>query len=274
MNVYSLQVIPKLKLKFCEALGIASAFAIQELSERLIRLDQKMDRFESQLRKIHRHQMVLESTQVRHQAFSEEASGPIRMEKDEKKKRRSVKSSSPIAKRRLKKTNPIKRLPKEKPGDSKESLDNVTPIPVRTAAPDGLPLVLMIQSDGKTQAVIREYFGKSAKVLNVGSVEEIPEGVEKDKLVAIFFERNLLSNEQAQVILQELQSSLPKTRFVGVSNYLTLALAKAADVEEDFATFLTQPITEEDLAAIFSEGQDAPNHDPDEPRENFIAGRD
>jgi hypothetical protein len=228
MNVYSVQFIPQLKLKFCEILGIASAYAINELCERLIRIDQKMDRFEGQIRKIHRQQMVLESAQTR-------------LEEGEKKKRSQAKAQTKeviVSERGIKK-NIV-------------TPDNVTPIPVRAAARKKLPTVLMIQSDVKTQGVVRDYFGKSAKVLSVDTVTEIPEGIEKDKLVSIFFERNLLSNEQARAILEELQAAMPKTRFVGVSNYLTLALAQAAEVQEDFATFMTQPVTAEDLSAIFS----------------------
>jgi hypothetical protein len=228
MNVYSVRFIPQLKLKFCELLGIASSFAVGELCDRLMRLDQKMDRFEAQLRKIHRHQMALESAQQR-------------LEENEKKKQPSPKASA-VPTRSLKK--------KKTPG-------NVTPMPVRSAERESLPIVLMIQSDAKTQAVVREYFGKSARVVSVDTVTEIPEGIEKDKLVGIFFERNLLSNEQARTILEELQSGLPKTRFVGVSNYLTLALAQAAEVREDFATFMTQPVTAQDLSAVFSPDQQA-----------------
>jgi hypothetical protein len=227
MNVYSVQFIPQLKLKFCEMLGVASAFAISELCDRLIRLDQKMDRFETQLRKIHRHQMVLESAQTR-------------LEEAEKKKRLSPKET-PASARSLKK---------------KKAPDNVHPIPVRAAGRGKLPIVLMIQSDAKTQGAVRDYFGKSARVLSVDKVTEIPEGIEKDKLVGIFFERNLLSNEQARSILEELQSGMPKTRFVGVSNYVTLALAQAAEVREDFVTFMTQPVTVADLSAIFSPDED------------------
>jgi hypothetical protein len=258
MNVYSVQFIPKLKLKFCEALGIASAFAIRELGDRLIRLDQKLDRFEAQLRKIHRHQMVLESNQARQDLISKK-SDAAPMVPLEKKKRPSVKQAKPASrvKKKAKAAAPQKAPAIEKP------LDNVTPMPKREAA-EILPIVLMIQSDTKTQEAVREYFGESAKVLPVDSMAEIPESLEKDRLVGIFFERNLLSNEQARLILQDLQVGLPHTRFVGVSSYLTLALAKAADLEDDFATFLTQPVTSEDLAIIFSEGGDP----------NFIAGRD
>lgn len=242
MNVYSVRFIPQLKLKFCEMLGIASAFAISELSERLIRLDQKMDRFETQLRKIYRHQMVLESANARFEEF-------------EKKKRLPSKvSPSPVKKKKAVQISPKIPAPVE---SAEQAPDNVTPIPVRAPSRSKLPIVLMIQSDAKTQRVVRDYFGKSAKVISVDTVTEIPEAVEKDKLVGIFFERNLLSNEQARAILEDLQATLPKTRLVGVSNYLTLALAQAAEVREDFATFMTQPITSEDLAQIFSPGDRA-----------------
>jgi hypothetical protein len=264
MNVYSVQFIPKLKLKFCEALGIASAFAIKELGERLIRLDQKLDRFETQLRKIHRHQMVLESNQARQEHLIHKNDGPAPTEEIEKKKRPLVKQGGPSA-RRIKK--------KQKRALSEQIPDNVTPMPRREVSQDP-PVVLMIQSDPKTQEVVREYFGESARVLPVDSMAEIPETLDRGKLVGIFFERNLLSNEQARLILQDLQAGLPQTRFVGVSSYLTLALAKAADLEDDFATYLTQPVTGEDLAVIFSQGGGEPLGDPGEPRDNFIAGRD
>ena len=270
MNVYSVRFIPKLKLKFCEALGIASAFAIKELGERLIRLDQKLDRFESQLRKIHRHQMVLESNQARHNTLMENGVATAPVVEFEKKKRPSVKAAKPAPSRVKKKAKPAlgPKAAKKSPPIEK-ALHNVTPLPKRETA-EGSPIVLMIQSDSKTQEVVREYFGESAKVLTVDSMTEIPESLEKDKLVGIFFERNLLSNEQARDILRDLQVGMPNTRFVGVSSYLTLALAKAADTEENFANFLTQPVTVEDLAVIFSED----GGEPGDPGGNFIAGRD
>lgn len=246
MNVYSLRIFPQIKLKFCEMLGIASAYAIQELGERLIRLDQKMDRFEAQVRKLHRRQMVLESAQARLQEAPAKASGA---------------SAAPASRRTKKKSSRAKAAPK--------GPDNVTPLIAKAPVLREFPVVLMIQSDARTQAVVRDYFKGRAKVISVDAVAEIPEGIEKEKLVGIFFERNLLSNEAAREILKEMQANLPGTRLVGVSNYLTLALAKAADVEDNFATFLTQPVSAADLTGIFPESS---AETPDQP--SAIAGKD
>ena len=249
MNVYSVRLIPKLKLKLCEFLGIASDGAIQELAERLIRIDQKMDRFDSQLRRLHRGQMVLEANQ---------AKGML----PEKKKRSSAKP----AKKNSVKSAAAQRITAKKAKSAAKKPNkvpaNVTPIPILPPEIAPVPLkipekqsaVLLIQSDPATRKTVAKYFGKGTQVLAVDEVSEIPDEIEDKKLLAIFFERNLLGNPMAGAILSELKSSLPDTQFVGISSYLTLALAKAADEQSDFANFLTQPVREEDLSQVFEGG--------------------
>lgn len=51
MNVYSIRLIPSLKLKLCQYLGIASTLAVDELAQRLERLELKLDRLDVQLRR-------------------------------------------------------------------------------------------------------------------------------------------------------------------------------------------------------------------------------
>ena len=116
----------------------------------------------------------------------------------------------------------------------------------------------MIQCDDNTRAVVKDYFGKDVEVLAIRGMSEIPEDIEKRDIMAIFFERNLLGSPKTRPILNELRESLPETKLIGLSSYLTLALAKATEGPEDLTNFLTQPVSPEDLAGIF-EGEQVPS---------------
>ena len=64
MNVYSVRLIPQLKIRLCQFFGMATSLALGELTDRIRRIDQKIDRFDGQLRRIHRRQMAMEATQA------------------------------------------------------------------------------------------------------------------------------------------------------------------------------------------------------------------
>lgn len=230
MNVYSVRLIPNLKIKLCQFFGIATTLALDELGERLKRIDQKMDRFDAQLRRIHRRQMALEAAQVQNPLPEKKK----QVKKAVKKKRLSESKKKPV-------TQGLRALPQSKPKDS-------TP----------LPLVLLIHADERTDGIVRDYFGPGYEILTIKNIDEFPKGLEGRRLHAIFFERNLLSNSKARTVLQEIKAHIPQAHLVGLSSYLTLALAKATEAEEDFATFLTQPVSPEDLAKVFESPETGP----------------
>jgi hypothetical protein len=234
MNVYSVRLIPNLKIKLCQFFGIATTLALEELGERLKRIDQKMDRFDAQLRRIHRRQMALEAAQVRN---------PLPEKKKQVKTARKKKRIAPSKKKPV--AQGLRALPNSKP--QKQPKD-VNP----------LPLVLLIHADERTDGIVRDYFGQGFEIVTIKNIDEFPKGLEGRRLHAIFFERNLLSNPKARTVLQEIKEHIPQAHLVGLSSYLTLALAKATEAEEDFATFLTQPVSPEDLAKVFESPETRP----------------
>ena len=238
MNVYSVRLIPQLKIKFCEWFGIASTMAIDELSQRLERIDQKMDRFDAQLRRIHRRQMALEA------AHAQALMG-------QKKKQSEPTTKSAAKKKRL----------KEAPKKNAKTVAKVRALPLPQGAPqvlretqavDKSPVVLMLQTGEGVQKVVGDYFGSGAEVIPLKDLNHLPADLEEREILAVFFERNLLAKDPVRQVLQEMKDHLPKTRFIGLSNYLTLALARATDGEAEFATFLTQPVSVADLQKAFS----------------------
>ncbi len=239
MNVYSVRLIPHLKIKFCEFFGIASNLAMVELGERLRRIDQKMDRFDAQLRRIHRRQMALEAVHAQAiQGQKKKQSQLASIEAKPKKKRlKAEKKKSP---KRLAKVPALSLAQKSKPLSPQA-------LPV-----DKSPTVLMLQTGAEVQKVVEDFFGAGVEVISLNDFEALPNDIEEREILSVFFERNLLGNDEARAALKEMQVHMPKTRFVGLSNYLTLALARATDSEADFATFLTQPIAASDLETVFS----------------------
>lgn len=242
MNVYSVRLIPQLKIKFCQLLGIASTMAIEELGDRLRRIDQKMDRFDAQLRRIHRRQLALEA------AHAQTLLG-------QKKKRSESKAPSRAAKKRVK--NPKKQETKtvgkvRAPAKAKVRAKAKPSPSSQKQTVNKLPAVLMLQTSEQVNQVVKAYFGKGVETIELKNTESLPEDLEQRKILAVFFERNLLAQEKIRSVLVTMQEHLPETRFIGLSNYLTLALAKATDADGDFETFLTQPLSLEDLEKTFS----------------------
>lgn len=242
MNVYSVRFFPQLKIKFCQLLGIASSMAIDELGDRLRRIDQKMDRFDAQLRRIHRRQLALEAahaqTLLGQKKKRSESSVPARTAKKRVKKPKN-KKAKPVGKVRASAKTKVKPQAASDISQSKQAVDKS-------------PAILMLQTSEQVKQVVTDYFGTGVEIIELNNAENLPEDLEQREILAVFFERNLLAQEKIRSVLATMQEHLPDTRFIGLSNYLTLALARATESDGDFETFLTQPLSREDLEKTFS----------------------
>jgi len=226
-------------------MGIATAMAVDQLSDRLLRIDQKMDRIESSLRRLARRQMALESKGTSTVSTVKKKSPKPKKASKLSKKAAQPQNPEPVKKEAADNVTKLERvIPLELKGESSKELD--------------LPVVLLIQPDAETHKVVRDYFGKGVEVISLDGVEEISEIEGEREVRAILFERTLLGDPRVKNTLEALKSELPRTRFLGLSNYVTLALARSVPGTEDFATFLTRPITADNLNDVFGEkGQEA-----------------
>lgn len=249
MNVYAVRFIPKLKLRFCQFFGIASSMAFEQLFERLDRIEHRMDRFEGHLRKFQRKQMTMEATSKQEVPRETTVPNPLF------KKKPKVKA----------KPAPAKALPRVEKPKAVQSVEKapakVTPltpqaklrVPVEEKPQAASSAVVLLQLDQETQETVQNYFGKKTSLISVDQVEEIDPLVKNKKVPGIIFDRALLSDAKNREALEGIRQGSPKTKLVGISSYLTLAFTQSMPQQEDFATFLSKPLTTENLAGVFEE---------------------
>jgi hypothetical protein len=229
MNVYSVKLIPNLKLKFCEFFGIASTMAIGQLQNRIDRLEVLMSRLDGRMRRSSRKQSVVISLKDR------------------------------ATKKKPKKQSVTKLPPASKPANRTPEIAEVAKISKPAAPIAGLravegsrkEAVVLIQPDEGTRRVVQEYFGETTTLLEVQQVQDIDIELRNHKAVAILFDRMLLGQDETRGILAGIAQSFPETRMIGLSSYLTLAFSQSLPSVEDFATFLTKPVSKEALAETF-----------------------
>lgn len=223
MNVYSLRLIPSLKLKLCEYLGIASTMAISELENRVGRLEVVLNRLDQRSRRPLRPRMLIQDT-------------PIKAPKAKKK---------PVVRNAATK-KPVVQAQVEAPVETPE----LSPVMLE-ATPSPSP-VLLIQADAETRQAILDYFGPEVPYVMVETWEQGLEQLSGRVPQAVFFDRLLLAQEEARQAIQTFAAQNPTTRLVGLSSYLTLAFSQSmpAGVGE-FATFLTKPLQKQGLDELF-----------------------
>ncbi len=213
MNVYSVRLIPSLKLKFCEFFGIASTMAVEQLQDRVDRLETKMDRLDGQIKR-------------------------------GKRKTHSNKGPELLRPNRRPAIAAVKTL---------EGMEvpfvAVTP-QLRAVEDQNETLVILVTPDENTRQTVQNFFGEDVKILETDSVEDLEE-VEAEDCMAIFFDRTLLGDEKSRPQLEEFFQKSPKTKMIGISSYLTLAFAESMPKGEDFATLLTRPLTSQALGSLF-----------------------
>ena len=223
MNVYSLRLIPSLKLKFCEIFGIASTMAISELQNRVDRLEVLLNRIDLRARRATRPQVFFQET-------------PAKVTKPKKKA---------VLRQAVRKTKPVVAQPNI-------SVSEAAPQEAeRVTRPETHP-VLLIQADPDTHQAVAEYFGAGVPRLEVQSAAEAMERLAGQIPQAVFFDRLLLGQEDSRAALQGLASAFPAAKLVGLSSYLTLAFSQSMPTGAvDFATFLTKPLQRQNLLEIF-----------------------
>jgi len=246
MNVYSVRLIPSLKLKLCQFLGIASTMAVGELSQRLERMEQKLDRLDSQMRRSSRRQLVLSREELVEMkpAVKKKSSSP----------RPATASKPPKSKPRLAEVTPLARP--EVPVELAVSVvAEETAAPIAFEAPVRRDSVVLIAAEAGTRRAVQDYFGTQVDVVEIDGIETLGDALQKGRTLSVIFERTLLAQDSVREILASLSRSYPETRWVGLSSYLTLAFAQSMPEREDFATFLTRPLSVEALAGLFSKGE-------------------
>lgn len=250
MNVYSIRLIPRLKIKFCEFLGVASSLGIRELTRRLEQFELRMDRFESQLRRLHRRQMALESAQKSLVSNKNQVRGKSKPKSKPKSKLK------PVGDTLVRKTT---RKVRSKLSQEEDRSGKVTRILTaskkirreKVKRPEPESAIVLIQPDSEVKSAVENYFGKETRIISLGEVQALAETVNDKEVHGVFFDRSLLGNPAERKILEETSVSHPGIKFVGLSNYLTLALAQSVSNPGNFSTFLTKPLNAENLAGVF-----------------------
>ncbi|MFO1464724.1 MAG: hypothetical protein U1F66_13225 [bacterium] len=251
MNVYSVRLIPSLKLKLCQFLGIASTMAIEELAGRLDRLEHKIDRLDSQVRRSSRRPVVASGVAA--------APAPESLKKKPSPSRRAAASKPPKAKPRLVEVTPLVRpaiaasaevsLPAQAgEGPIVRTEPEVLPV---TAAAAPRETVLLVAPEEATRLAAGQHFGPEVELVELDSVEQLPAAFAGRKVLAALFDRALLAQDSVRELLARQSREHPETRWVGLSSYLTLAFAQTMPEREEFATFLTRPLSAEALASAF-----------------------
>ena len=241
MNVYSIRLIPSLKLKLCQFLGIASTMAVGELGERLDRLELKLDRLDVQLRRSSRRQLVLPT-----QAKPEVSLG---VKKKPSRPQLATASKPPKGKPRLVEVAPIATPEVPAAETFAPSLVSVASTPAETAPVE--EAVILIAAEEATRRAVQEHFGVGVTLIEVEGVQHLDRHFEARRVLAVIFDRALLGQEAVRETLESLSRAQSETRYIGLSSYLTLAFAESMPQREDFATFLTRPLDAAALAGIF-----------------------
>ncbi len=251
MNVYSIRLIPSLKIKLCEMLGIASAHAIDQLADRVGSLERKMTHLDLRLKKPG-ERLIDRSLRVL----------GVLPEKTYKKSMKYAATSG------LKKTNPIKksnkpsrlgkaevkvasetRVTAAKPKAAVVTLTQNSPEAVK-ATPSPRPALILIRQDEETLQSAHAHFGEELEILDVAELNGLEEILSTRPVLSILFDRTLLGQDEDRDLLEGLSEKFPNTAMVGLSSYLTLAFSEAIPQNNDWATFLTKPLTAENLSDL------------------------
>ncbi|HEX5035142.1 MAG TPA: hypothetical protein VFW62_11745 [bacterium] len=241
MNVYSVRLLPSLKIKLCQFLGIATSMAVEELGLRLESLERKLDRIDLQLRRpSNRALPVLE--------------GRVGVKTVKKKPilSRKVAAVTPPKKKRP----ALKPLPAPVEEVASPSLSPVEVAAELAALQEAAPLrqseaLVLLQADENTRRSAAEHFGPEVKILEAAELAEVAAAFDSHQVLALFFDRAHLGQAEFRGTLEILAQAHPQTRMIGLSSYLTLALADSLPQREDFATFLTRPLSAQALAEAF-----------------------
>ncbi len=244
MNVYSVRLLPSLKIKLCQFLGIATSMAMDELGLRLESLERKLDRLDIQLRRSANRAMPILEGRV----------GAKTIKKKPTPARKAAGLTPP-----KKKLADLKSLPQpveiESPSLSPAAVAAELAA-IQEAAPPRQPEALvLLQADDNTRRSAAEYFGSEVELLEAAGLAEVAGAFESRQVVAVLFDRAQLGQPDFRGTLEILAQSHPETRMIGLSSYLTLALADSLPQREDFATFLTRPLSAEALAGVFGAGK-------------------
>jgi hypothetical protein len=241
MNVYSLRLIPSLKLKFCELLGIASIGAMDQLVDRVGSLERKMGQLDERLKR--------NGGRLLDGPFQALVSPRPKPKKKAAVSRRLKVTLPEVVTKSLEKRKTTRRIPPsglpEGEGTIPANLVTLAQPPVE--AMEDRPAVILVRQDAATQQAVRKYFGNSAEILRKEELSEVEEILEDREVTAVFFDRTLVGEAADREWLERLSARHPETAMVGLSNYLTLAIAEAVPSEDDWLTFLTKPLTETNL---------------------------
>lgn len=217
-----------MKLQVCQFFGVASDLAMQELSERLERLDRKMMRLEVGLQQIHQQQMLWKAKEVK--------KTPLRVVKTE--------PSAPI----------------EAQAEAKETQPKKKPLKKQSKKKSQPPLqksVLLLGGNEQASQVLQKYFGDGVELIRVNQLSEIPQSLlsnfPKQPVLAVFYERSWLADPENLSVLEPLRKKLAQSEWIGLSSYLTLHLVEEAELgrEEKWGRSLTLPLTQEALSEVF-----------------------
>lgn len=248
MNVYSIRLIPSLKLKFCEFLGIASTYAIEQLTERLGSLERKMEQLDVKAR---RNGGSLPAASLKVLAKPKARKKPkkkaVKVPEAPQLEIMSVPEAAPVPAAKRKTTRRV-------PAAAAES--SVPPQLVYPSASEEeqpvLPAVILIRQDEATAQVVHDYFGQDVEILHMDRFQGLEDLLEGRTVVAVFFDRTMMGNESDREALRLLSGAFPQTSIVGLSSYLTLAITEAVPPQDEGFTFLTKPLTEKSLVEILS----------------------
>jgi hypothetical protein len=251
MNVYSIRLIPSLKLKLCQFFGIASTMAVGDLADRLERLEIKLDRLDVQMRRSSRRQLVLPR--------EAKAEAILGVKKKPSRPQLATASKPPKAKPRLVEVAPLARpepLGEELAAESfAAALAPLDLEATQVEVPALEEAVILIAAEEGTRRAVQDYFGVRVTLIEVEGVQHLDKHFEARRVLAVIFDRALLGQDAVRETLESLSRAQPETRCIGLSSYLTLAFAESMPQREDFATFLTRPLSAAALAGIFPSEQ-------------------
>jgi hypothetical protein len=248
MNVYSVRLLPSLKIKLCQFLGIATSMAMDELCLRLESLEKKIDRLDLQLRRSSNRAMPILEGRV----------GAKTLKKKPSPSRQAVAATPP--KRKRAQLKPLSRPVEEVASESlipaiPPPVESIETVAIAEAVPNLPEAVVVMQADENTRRSAVEYFGDEVEILDVESLPELALAFESYQVLAFLFDRAQLGQTDFRGTLEILAQAHPETKMIGLSSYLTLALADALPQREDFATFLTRPLSAEALASAIDGGK-------------------
>jgi len=231
MNVYSIRLIPNLKLKLCEFFGIASSFAIDQLGERLQLLERKMENLDTRMKRP-RKALVL----------------PLHREAPKPSRKAKVKVSLPKPPRNKVIEQEVAPIVLE------EAKTRLAAMPVEAEIQVvRKPLVFLIQPEDHTRQVAQDYFEDRVELIEATTLDGIEAMLSEHRVLAVLFDRGLLASEVDRQIMSRLKERSPEMALVGLSNYLTLAFSESLPNSQEMASFLTKPIDAEGLASVFHE---------------------